>query len=114
MSSKMYDLLKWISLVLLPAIAAAYFGLGQIWELPEVERVVGTMTILDTFLGLILSKSSKDYQKKTDNPILMGDLVVVQEIDGHPATVRIEPREKTPIFQDGKLAAFRVKRETLE
>ena len=113
MKSKLYDRLKWVALVLLPALASLYFALGQLWHFPNVEQVVGTITILDTFLGLLLGKSSKDYGELVDRPVLMGDLVVVQEIDGHPATIRVEPVDDIPIFEEGKLAAFRVKRETL-
>ena len=61
MSNKLYDILKWIALVLLPALGTAYFGIAQIWGLPYAEQVVGTITVIDTFLGVILGISSKQY-----------------------------------------------------
>lgn len=115
MNNKLYDRLKWVSLVLLPALAAAYFSLGQVWHLPYVEEVVGTLTIIDTFLGLILGKSSANYRRLTDNPQVFGDLVVVQDHDGVPTgKFRLVATEENPIFEEGRLAGFRVKREIEE
>jgi hypothetical protein len=113
MRSETYDRLKWVALVLLPALSALYVGVAEVWTLPYVSQVVGTLTLLDTFLGLVLGKSSKNYQERTDTPVFMGDMVVVQEEDGSPATVLMEPAAKVPIFPVGKLVTFRVKREQL-
>ncbi len=57
-----YDRLKFWAQILLPAAGAAYFGLAQVWNLPWGEQVVGTITVLDTFLGAILKVSSKNYE----------------------------------------------------
>lgn len=64
LSNKVYDMLKWITLNLLPAIAALYFGLAKIWELPYAENIVGTISLIVTFLGAVLSISSEEYKKK--------------------------------------------------
>lgn len=114
MQNKTYDRLKWVALVLLPALASLYFALGQIWHVPNVEQVVGTITTLDTFLGLLLGKNSASYQKLTNSPKAMGDLVVVHDYDGTPVTMRLDPAEKIPIFEEGKVVSFKVKRESLE
>lgn len=64
MSNKVYDILKWSAQILLPALGTAYFGLAGIWNLPLAEEIVGTITVLDTFLGVILGISSANYNKK--------------------------------------------------
>ena len=64
MSNKVYDILKWIALVVLPAIATLYFALAGIWGLPYGEQIVGTITAIDTFLGALLGISSINYAKK--------------------------------------------------
>jgi hypothetical protein len=64
LSNKQYDILKWIALVLLPAIGTLYFGLAQIWGFPYGEQIVGTITAIDTFLGVILGISTVQYNKK--------------------------------------------------
>jgi len=63
-SNKVYDILKWIAMYLLPALGTLYFALSGIWGLPFGEQIVGTVTALDTFLGVILGISSYNYNKK--------------------------------------------------
>lgn len=64
MSNKAYDVLKWIALVVMPAVATFYMALSTIWGFPYGEQVVGTITALETFLGAILGISSIQYAKK--------------------------------------------------
>ena len=63
MSNKTYDVLKWIAMVLLPAIATLYFALAGIWGFPYGEEIIGTITAVDTFLGVLLGISSAQYKK---------------------------------------------------
>ena len=63
MSNKMYDVLKYIAMVVLPAIATLYFALAGIWGFPYGEEIVGTITAIDTFLGVLLGISSAKYNK---------------------------------------------------
>lgn len=62
-SNKAYDVLRWISFVVLPASGALYFGLSDIWNLPYALQVVGTTTVIDTFLGAILGVTNHNYKK---------------------------------------------------
>ncbi len=64
MSHKTYDVLKWIAQIVLPALGALYFGLSQIWGLPYGEEIVGTITVIDTFLGALLGISTAQYNKE--------------------------------------------------
>lgn len=64
MSNKLYDVLKWIAMYLLPAFGTLYFAIAGIWGLPYGEEIVGTLTAIDTFLGVILGISSANYNKK--------------------------------------------------
>ena len=66
MSNKMYDVLKWIAMVVLPAIATLYFALAGIWGFPYGEEVVGTITAIDAFLGAVLGISTAQYNKKSE------------------------------------------------
>lgn len=63
MSNKVYDVLKWIAMYFLPAIGTLYFALSGIWNLPYGEQVVGTITAIDTFLGVLLGISTSQYNK---------------------------------------------------
>ena len=66
MSNKVYDTLKWIAMYLLPALGTLYFALAGIWGLPYGEQIVGTITAIDTFLGVILGISTTQYNKRAD------------------------------------------------
>ena len=66
MSNKVYDVLKWIATYLLPALGTLYFALASIWGLPYGEQIVGTITAIDTFLGVILGISTTKYNSKEE------------------------------------------------
>lgn len=66
MNNKVYDILKWIAQIVLPALGALYFALAQIWGLPYGEEIVGTITAIDCFLGAILGISNVQYKKKIE------------------------------------------------
>jgi DMSO reductase anchor subunit len=63
MSNKVYDILKQIAMVWLPALGTLYFALAGIWDLPYAEQIVGTITAIDTFLGAILGITTVQYKK---------------------------------------------------
>ena len=65
MSNKVYDVLKWIAMVVLPAVGTLYFALAGIWGFPYGEQIVGTITAVDTFIGVVLGISSAQYNKTT-------------------------------------------------
>ena len=63
MSNKTYDVLKWIAQYVLPALGTLYFALASIWGFPYGEQIVGTITAIDTFLGVMLGISTSKYNK---------------------------------------------------
>lgn len=63
LSNKLYDILKYIAQIVLPAVGTLYFALSTIWGLPFGEEIVGTITALDAFLGALLKISSDNYYK---------------------------------------------------
>lgn len=64
MNNKVYDVLKWIALVGLPALTALWLTLANIWGFPYAEAIGATMAAVTTFLGAVLGISSIQYQKK--------------------------------------------------
>ena len=60
---KIYDILKWIALILLPALGTLYFALASIWGLPYGQEIVGTITAIDAFLGALLGISTVQYKR---------------------------------------------------
>ena len=65
MSNRTYDILKWVALVFLPALGTLYFALAGIWNFPYGEQIVGTITAIDTFLGVLLGVSSMKYDSES-------------------------------------------------
>lgn len=62
-SNKVYDILKWVDIVVLPALGTAYAGLAQIWGFPYPEEITGTIMVVCTLLGALLGISSATYYK---------------------------------------------------
>ena len=63
LSNNVYDILKWIALVVLPAVATLYGALAPTWGWPYSEQIVYTITAVDTFLGALLGISNLQYKK---------------------------------------------------
>lgn len=66
MSNKLYDTLKFIVQIVLPALATLIFALTQIWGLPYGAEIAGTITAVDTFIGVVLKISSNKYYKEVN------------------------------------------------
>ena len=64
LNDKVYDVLKWVVMIVLPAMATLYTTLGGIWNLPYLEQIPTTLTAIATFLGAICMISSKVYNDK--------------------------------------------------
>lgn len=61
--SRHYDILKWITMIVLPACATAYVGLAAIWGFPYADEVAKTTAVICTLLGALLGISSAQYYK---------------------------------------------------
>lgn len=86
MSDKTYEFLKKFVQVILPAISAAYFALSEIWGLPNPEKVVGSIAVLSTLLGVCLGISSSTYKALGGHNV--GTIVVKD--DGQKKTYGLE------------------------
>lgn len=109
---KAYDFLKYVALVILPAVAALVIGLGITLNWSSAPVVAGVVTLVDTFLGAILGKSASNY--KSQAPNVLGDLVITQDYDGTPTGMKVVGQKENPIFQEGSQVVLNVKREYLQ
>ena len=64
MSNKVYDILKFIAQILLPAIATLYTSIAKIWGFPLGTEIGATIMAIDAFMGAILMISSNSYNKQ--------------------------------------------------
>lgn len=80
LSNKAYTMGRTLVQVILPAAASLYFGLAAIWGLPAADKVVGTLAVLATFLGVCLGISSRQYD--ASGATYDGSLVVTTSEEG--------------------------------
>ena len=64
MSNKLYDILKFIAQIVLPAIATFYVTIASIWALPLGDEISRTVMAVDTLLGALLMISNANYKAK--------------------------------------------------
>jgi len=86
LGDRAYNFLKYVAQVVLPAAATLVFALSEVWDFPQGLQIVGTITAVDTFLGLLLGLSTKTYN--ASGAKYDGALVV--EEDGDKKVVRLE------------------------
>lgn len=58
-----YTILKWITMICLPALATAYVGLSAIWGFPYADEIAKTTAVICTLLGALLGISTATYYK---------------------------------------------------
>lgn len=63
LSNTAYDIMKYLTIIVLPAFGAMYAGLSQIWQLPYAAEIPATITVICTFLGAILCISTAEYNR---------------------------------------------------
>ena len=64
LSNKLYDILKWVVMIAIPALTTAYVGLSAVWGWPYATEVAKTSAVICTFLGALLGISTAEYNKK--------------------------------------------------
>ena len=67
MSNGLYDILKWIVMIVIPALTTAYVGLAAIWGWPYATEVAKTSAVICALLGALLGISTAEY-RRTEPP----------------------------------------------
>jgi hypothetical protein len=99
-----YDVSKKLVQLWLPAISALYFGLASIWGLPAPDKVVGTIAVFTTFLGVVLNVSHNRY--KQSDEAYDGKLVVTQREDRTVAS--LELNDEASVLTNNESIKFKV------
>jgi hypothetical protein len=63
LSNKVYDILKWVVMIAIPALTTAYVGLAAVWGWPCPDAIAKTSAIICTLLGALLGISTAQYNK---------------------------------------------------
>jgi hypothetical protein len=106
-TGKLYDWLKWIAQVGLPALATLYFALAGLWHLPSAQEVVGTVVAVDTFLGVLLGISQVNYKKQVGGGVMNveetgdGGKTFTLELEGDPADLATKKEARFRVIKGG-------------
>lgn len=107
LGNKIYDILSYIALIILPALATFYLTLAGLWNFPEPEKVAATIVAVDTLLGAMLKISKKSYDNSEER--FDGDLKIGQNENGIPAFT-FDFKEHLPVLAERKSElTFKVK-----
>lgn len=63
LSDKAYTVLKWLTLICIPAFTTAYVGLAAIWNFPYADQVAKTSAVVCVLLGSLLGISTAEYNR---------------------------------------------------
>lgn len=64
LNDKVYDILKWVTMIVIPALATAYVGLAAVWGWPYADEIAKTAAVVCTLLGALLGISTAQYNKQ--------------------------------------------------
>jgi hypothetical protein len=106
LKAKVYDAVKFVAQIALPAAGTAYFAFAGIWNLPDAEQVVGSITVVDTFLGALLGISSIQYN--ASDAKYDGNAVAATTPDGQLKTVSLELNSDAADFASKSQLNFKV------
>jgi hypothetical protein len=105
-SNKVYDKLKFLAQVVLPAIGTLYATVSGLNHWPNTEEVVGTIMAVDFFLGTLLGLSAKQFMNNDGN--FAGDLHVVDDADGVQTMLAFNPGTSPESLADQKVVTMKV------
>lgn len=108
LNDKVYDVLKWITLIVLPACGSLYFGLSGIWGFPHGEEIVGSISVICLFLGSILGISTGQYNALPYD--YDGQLELTQDAGGTELS-NLVLNKPSDDMEDGEEIVLNVKKE---
>lgn len=62
--NKLYDVLKWLCMLVLPALALLVQTVFAIWHIPYGEQISATIVAINAFLGAVIGVSTIGYNKQ--------------------------------------------------
>lgn len=63
MNDKVYTVVKWVVVIVLPAIVSLYNGLAATWGWAYANEISTTISLVHTFLGAVMMFSTHQYNK---------------------------------------------------
>lgn len=77
---KLYEILKWVSCIVLPALTTLYGVIGTTFEIPYTQQVLMIMPAISTFIGSLIGISTaKYYQDQSTNSFKISEVMAAVE-----------------------------------
>lgn len=110
--SKLYNIVKYMVLIAIPAVSSAYFTLAGELNLPYARQVVGTLAVLATLLGTLTGVSSRIYNAGQNTGPFDGNLDIVESDTSliHQLEIKTPPEQ----LADKDQVVFKVRKIPLE
>lgn len=108
LGDRSYQNLKKSATVVLPALATLYFAMAQIWHLPMTEEVVGSITAVNTFIGLLLGASTKKYNQLYSSTGVEYAGAIVIDDSGEKKVISLELNDDPESLETKDEVTFRV------
>jgi Putative phage holin Dp-1 len=106
LNPKVYEFVKWVVMIVLPAFNALYFSLAELYDWSNGAQVVGTISIVTVFLGAILGISSKNFN--SSDAKYDGVMNMVPDEDGDRWVYDFVLNDDVTTLSDKKDIAFKV------
>ena len=103
--NKLYDVFRYLSLVLLPAVSTLYFTLSSLWGLPSTEQVIGSIAAIEIFIGVLLKISSVGYKKAG---LEYGGKIIISKSDNGNKVYSLELNTSPDSLDTLKLVTFKI------
>lgn len=65
--NKVYNILKWICIIFVPALNVFLTTIFALYHIPHIEVVVGTISAVVAFVGALIGVSTKAYNKQFED-----------------------------------------------
>lgn len=82
LSNRAYDIIKWIAIVVIPALGEAYVRLSNVWNLPYGQQINETALVITFLLGALIGISTVQYNKNVNADIEQIGKEVEEEMGG--------------------------------
>ena len=79
-TNQVYDILKNLTIIVIPGFATFYLSIAQLWNLPGAEAVLGTSVALSTLIGTLLKLSKRSYDQSDEK--YDGEIILVTNEQG--------------------------------
>lgn len=66
LSDNVYNILKWLALIAIPAVGVFYSAMASAWNLPYADAIAQTCNALAVLIGTLIGVSTISYNKNND------------------------------------------------